>query len=117
MKICIGIPSDDLKVNDFQQAAIEIAEKLTTMTGGLAWNYCQGTWIPSAESLDSCGPYSGEIERDITAWYSILYHPKMDDDIYTFIQTEIRAIVTKYELPIKYVHVEKSNSTALHFIV
>ena len=117
MKIFIGIPVGHPKVDVFESAATEIAERLTRTTGGLSWNYCKGTWLESAASFDSVGPYEGEIEHQMTAWFSIIYTEDMEEDVYASVQENIREVVAKYELPAKYIHVEKCASIGLHFVI
>lgn len=126
MKIYIGIPIIDDGITDetpntsytlVQIVVPSIAEQLTRVSGGLTYEICRGTWIQSASEPDAKGPFEGDVEQNVTAWFSITYLPEVEETIYASVQQIMRDTITKYELPAKYIHVERYTCEAMHFVV
>eukprot|EP01123_Difflugia_compressa_P012493 TRINITY_DN535_c0_g1_i1.p1 TRINITY_DN535_c0_g1~~TRINITY_DN535_c0_g1_i1.p1 ORF type:complete len:149 (-),score=23.86 TRINITY_DN535_c0_g1_i1:162-545(-) len=120
IKMIIGLDKKQpLEVHDkFKRVAEEIAEKITTITGGLTWYFANGTWKLSAIPMDSTFPFEGPTEHDVSVVYDISSPSDFEGPIFNVLHNEVPAILKQNAMPINHIHVDKTHGgTAHHFLV
>ena len=103
LKLYIGISSTSNCVQLFPRVANEIAHELTFICGGLSWDICKGTWIDI-----NCGKF----EDDVSAWYEIACLPCIEKTLLHAIYNQIPQILYKHEMPIKNIHIQRSECSS-----